>query len=296
MTACDGQRRRQGSDQVVGSGLAFQSLFFVGAVLFLMTLALNMLANRLVARPEQVLRQRWPVTTSVRGHRRETPSRAALTGGKRDVAGHAVRRRPAAVPAARRCSSLFVLLWDVLAQAIPVFQKRSSGFLTERARLRAPTKPASARASGARWSSPSSRDLLPFPVGIAAGVYLEEYAKPNRLTRFIQLNIRNLAGVPSVVYGILGLVVFVQGLEPDHRRAQRHRRRVTLAILVLPIIIITTRGVDPRRAQRVARSGLRRRRARGGRPPATTCCRTRRLASSPAPCWRSPAPWARLRP
>ena len=44
--------------------------------------------------------------------------------------------------------------------------------------------------------------IIAFPVGIAAGVYLEEYAKPSKLTSFIQLNIRNLAGVPSVVYGL----------------------------------------------------------------------------------------------
>jgi phosphate transport system permease protein len=82
--------------------------------------------------------------------------------------------------------------------------------------------------------------ILAFPVGIAAGVYLEEYAHPTRLTRFIQLNIRNLAGVPSVVYGILGLIVFVQGLEGLTGGRSVIAAGVTLAILVLPIIIITT--------------------------------------------------------
>ena len=51
-----------------------------------------------------------------------------------------------------------------------------------------------------------------FPIGIGAAVYLEEYARNTRLTRFIATNVRNLAGVPSIVYGILGLVFFVEVL------------------------------------------------------------------------------------
>ena len=52
--------------------------------------------------------------------------------------------------------------------------------------------------------------LLAIPVGVGAGVYLEEYAPPGRLRRIIQTNIANLAGVPSIVYGILGLALFVR--------------------------------------------------------------------------------------
>ena len=54
--------------------------------------------------------------------------------------------------------------------------------------------------------------LLSFPLGIGAALYLEEYAPQNWLTSFIQLNISNLAGVPSIVYGILGLGLFVRAL------------------------------------------------------------------------------------
>lgn len=57
--------------------------------------------------------------------------------------------------------------------------------------------------------------LVAMPLGIATAVYLEEYARDNRFTRLVRLNIRNLAGVPSVVYGILGLAVFVQLLGTD---------------------------------------------------------------------------------
>ena len=50
--------------------------------------------------------------------------------------------------------------------------------------------------------------LFSFPIGVGAAFYLEEYAEKNALTRFINININNLAGVPSIVYGMLGLVVF----------------------------------------------------------------------------------------
>ena len=52
--------------------------------------------------------------------------------------------------------------------------------------------------------------IMSVPLGVGAAVYLEEYSKPTRLTKFIQLNISNLAGVPSIVYGILGFTVFIR--------------------------------------------------------------------------------------
>lgn len=76
------------------------------------------------------------------------------------------------------------------------------------------------------------------PLGIAAGVYLEEYAPKNRLTDLIEINIANLAGVPSIVYGLLALGVFVYrlGLGPSILTAG-----LTLGLLILPMVIITTR-------------------------------------------------------
>ena len=56
--------------------------------------------------------------------------------------------------------------------------------------------------------------LLAFPIGVGAAIYLEEYASDNRFNRIIQTNINNLAGVPSIIYGILGLAIFVRTLEP----------------------------------------------------------------------------------
>jgi phosphate transport system permease protein len=57
--------------------------------------------------------------------------------------------------------------------------------------------------------------VVALPLGVATAVYLEEYAPANRFTSFVRLNIRNLAGVPSVVYGLLGLAIFVQLLGTD---------------------------------------------------------------------------------
>jgi len=76
------------------------------------------------------------------------------------------------------------------------------------------------------------------PLGVAAGVYLEEYAPKNKLTTLIEINIANLAGVPSIVYGLLALGVFVYrlGLGPSVQTAG-----LTLALLILPMVIITTR-------------------------------------------------------
>ena len=86
--------------------------------------------------------------------------------------------------------------------------------------------------------------VLAFPIGIGAAVYLEEYAPRNRFTAFIEVNIRNLAGVPSVVYGLLGLALLLNGqifgLDRLTGGASTLSGGITLAILVLPIVVITS--------------------------------------------------------
>ncbi|MFQ5901408.1 MAG: phosphate ABC transporter permease PstA [Thermodesulfobacteriota bacterium] len=80
--------------------------------------------------------------------------------------------------------------------------------------------------------------LFSFPIGVGAGIYLEEYAKKNRFTRLIEINIANLAGVPSIIYGLLGLGIFVRGLNLERSLLSG---ALTLTLLILPIIITTTR-------------------------------------------------------
>lgn len=80
--------------------------------------------------------------------------------------------------------------------------------------------------------------LIAFPIGVAAAVYLEEYAPKNRFTNLIETNISNLAGVPSIIYGLLGLEIFVRILRMGNSVLAGS---FTLALLVLPIIIVATR-------------------------------------------------------
>lgn len=80
--------------------------------------------------------------------------------------------------------------------------------------------------------------LFSIPTGVGAAIYLEEYARNNRITRFIKLNITNLAGVPSIVYGILGLALFVRWLHLDRSLISG---ALTMSLLILPVIIIASR-------------------------------------------------------
>jgi phosphate transport system permease protein len=80
--------------------------------------------------------------------------------------------------------------------------------------------------------------LSAVPLGVAAGVYLEEYAPKNRLTALIEINIANLAGVPSIVYGLMALGIFVYKLNLGQSVITAG---LTLALLILPIVIMATR-------------------------------------------------------
>ena len=80
--------------------------------------------------------------------------------------------------------------------------------------------------------------LISFPLGVASAIYLEEYSEKNRFNTLLEINISNLAGVPSIIYGILGLEVFVRvfGLGSSLLVGA-----MTLSLLILPIIIVATR-------------------------------------------------------
>jgi len=80
--------------------------------------------------------------------------------------------------------------------------------------------------------------IISFPVGVGAGIYLEEYGKKSRLSNFLEINIANLAGVPSIIYGLLGLEVFVR---LANMGSSILAGALTLSLLILPIIIVSTR-------------------------------------------------------
>jgi len=82
--------------------------------------------------------------------------------------------------------------------------------------------------------------LISFPLGVAAAVWLEEYARKGWLQTVIQTNIANLAGVPSIVYGILGLAVFVRWMVPFTGGRSVISGALTISLLVLPVLIIAS--------------------------------------------------------
>jgi phosphate transport system permease protein len=87
--------------------------------------------------------------------------------------------------------------------------------------------------------------VVALPLGVGAAIYMEEYARDTALTRFINTNIRNLAGVPAIVFGIMGLAVFVRLLGPITGPGSVEGKSLlagglTISLMVLPIIIITT--------------------------------------------------------
>ncbi|HLE88781.1 MAG TPA: phosphate ABC transporter permease PstA [Candidatus Limnocylindria bacterium] len=137
---------------------------------------------------------------------------------------------------------LVTLLADVTGRGMGVFVERGLGFVT------APLSSDPGRAGIGQGVFGSLMLMLivavvAFPVGIGAAIYLEEYARDTRATRFFTANIRNLAGVPSIVYGLLGLAVFVIALRsltgPQVVGRSILSGGLTLAIVVLPIVIIT---------------------------------------------------------
>lgn len=80
--------------------------------------------------------------------------------------------------------------------------------------------------------------IIALPIGILAGVYLQEYRSKNRFAKIVEINIANLAGVPSVIYGILGLQLFVRMAKMGNSLLAG---AFTLALLIMPIIIVSTR-------------------------------------------------------
>lgn len=80
--------------------------------------------------------------------------------------------------------------------------------------------------------------LIAIPVGVGAAIYLEEFAKKNRFSRYLESNINNLAGIPSIIYGLLGLEIFVRLMNMG---SSIIAGALTLSLLMLPIIIVATR-------------------------------------------------------
>jgi len=139
-------------------------------------------------------------------------------------------------------SSLFVLitlLADTLRTALPVFAERGMDFVTSSLSAD-PSKAGVVQGVLGSLALTGFVVAVGFPLGVSAAIYLEEYAEDNWFTRLITANVRNLAGVPSVVYGILGLALFVNLLGGLTNGRTVVSGGLTLTVVVLPIMIITT--------------------------------------------------------
>ncbi len=136
---------------------------------------------------------------------------------------------------------LAVLVGDQLQRGLPVLLERGTDVLTSPLSSR-PDRAGVAQGILGTAMLAVIVSLLAFPIGILTAVYLEEYAPANAVTRFIDVNIRNLAGVPSVVYGLLGLAMFVSLFQLLGVGNGRNilSGGLTLAVLVLPLVIITS--------------------------------------------------------
>jgi phosphate transport system permease protein len=164
--------------------------------------------------------------------------RDQLTGGKTDIRG-IIFKLLLLASLGLSIAVLAAIFVDVGTTGASVFTTRAESFLSGGLRTKAASAGVFQAIRGTFWIGVFVV-VLSFPIGIASAIYLEEYAAKGRLARFIDVNIRNLAGVPSIVYGILGLTIFVQQLKRFTGGQSVIAAGITLAILVLPIVIITS--------------------------------------------------------
>lgn len=135
---------------------------------------------------------------------------------------------------------LVVLAWlllDVLIDGIPVL---NWNFLTSFPSRKPEEAGLVSALVGSIWLI-GLVSLFAFPIGIGAGIYLEEFARGSWFENIIEINISNLAGVPSIIYGLLGLAAFVRLMAPITGGRSVLSGGLTLALLVLPIVIVATR-------------------------------------------------------
>jgi phosphate transport system permease protein len=164
---------------------------------------------------------------------------AQLKGGKTDIAGLVM------LVVLLFCTLLTllilgILLTEVVTDAWPIMSDRPGDFLT--------TTIGSDPSTTGVWPGLYGSFiiglgvmLLAVPLGVAAAIYLEDYARhDHKLTQLILVNIRNLAGVPAVIYGVLGLTIFGTWLKGLTGGSSVISAALTMAILVLPVVIITS--------------------------------------------------------
>ena len=179
------------------------------------------------------------VTTGIRTSATSAAVQRALTGQSRPV-GEWIFQGLLFLSLLVALGMLAWLLSDVFIRSMPVWEQRGVvGFVTSNLSSD-PEKAGIAQGVFGSVMLMVIVIVLVIPIGVAAAIYLEEYATDNWLTRFLNTTVRNLAGVPAVVYGLLGLGVFVAVMRNfTNSPLNLLVGGLTLSLVVLPIVIIT---------------------------------------------------------
>lgn len=163
--------------------------------------------------------------------------RVRLTGS-RHRPGAALFTAVAGTGALVAVGILVVLLVEIVRDGTSVLARRPGGFFTGTLQSLPERAGIAQGLRGTFWIGVIVA-VLAFPTGIAAAVWLEEYGARTRLARVVDVNVRNLAGVPSIVYGILGFALFVKAAGSFTGGRSVVAAGLTLAVLVLPIVIVS---------------------------------------------------------
>jgi phosphate transport system permease protein len=163
---------------------------------------------------------------------------ASITSGRADVKGR-ILEAVLLFALLFSLGILLVLVINLVQRSWPVWTERTGDFLSGGLNVQ------DAAVAGV-WQGIKGTLILcvivaivAIPLGVACAVYLEEYAGKSFLTKWTRINVRNLAGVPSIVYGILGLVIFVKALDGITQGPTVFAGGLALSALVLPIVVIT---------------------------------------------------------
>lgn len=135
---------------------------------------------------------------------------------------------------------LLALVVDLINRSWPLWTERPGDFLTTNLNSQNAAQAGIGQAIRGTVILCVVVALVAFPLGIACAVYLEEYAGRSIFARLTRVNVRNLAGVPSIVYGLLGLAIFVRALQGMNGGRNVFAGGLALSALVLPIVVITT--------------------------------------------------------
>lgn len=231
----------------------FHTIFTLGAILFLMTFALNTFGNWLTRRSEEEISGILTPKAQTEEAERTTEEEIKFTHELAERAKN-VRQQMSSQPNRLLRERLFwvlaliaaltgivVLVFLSLNLAQRGLPQLNWEFLTSYSSRKPEESGILAPLFGSLWLFILTAILI-IPVGIGAAIYLEEYFPDNWLSRVIEIDIANLAAVPPIIYGLLGLELFVHVLQPITGGNTTLAAGLTLAVIVLPTVIIASRS------------------------------------------------------